>query len=327
MPRKKKERERYIEIDRPLVEKYDMELPVHESFWELPHINFEKVPGWKDMSKTERVVCMCVNDPFLFHHAVLGYDPHAVQGEWLYMFAKHKDVILLAPVGFGKSINASVTYPLWRYLRNCNIRVAIVSAADDLTNKYMRALDYHLTTNPRFLEIFETRWGHVPKPDRKGSTQWKWSVTEKICYRTKEIGVDDSTFFGSGLYGAIFGRRFDLIIMDDAYDPKWYESGNPDVVNKIASQQEGNLFTRIDTQHGTGEIKIIGTVDTSWDMYMHMLSNTDITFQVYKYRAIRRKGMPHRIDVTEAIRRKAAATSEENDGTDSIMDIMNDTGL
>ena len=322
----------YIVNDTKLKEDYDLDItiPKSEIEWELPNINFETdIPNWDIMSDTEKMVCRAVEDPFFFHYAILGYNgmdevkniayPH--QGEWLYALAKHKRCGIFAPVSHGKSICAATTYPIWSYLKNCNIRTAIISAREDLTKRTMRAIETHLVQNRRFIEIFNKRWGADPKPKRqKGITQ-TWSLQEKVCYRTKPIGVSDATFAGFSFSDKVFGMRFDLEIFDDIIQPLTYATKNPRICEDIILKLEEDWFTRFTwgklSQH---EVKVIGTFEDVIDIYHYMIEHYYDTWQMYRYRAISKKGIKHRIDITSFMknlneRKKEGGYFEEFDVT------------
>ena len=292
----------YVELDQPLGVDIDINAldGVDYDNWDLPQIDYERViPGWNEMSHTEKIVCKTVEDPFFFHVAIMGYDRYEMQGEWMYMYAKHRDTLVLAPVSFGKSMCTSVSYPTWRYHQNCNKRMALISATEDLTEGNMGEINQHLVSNPKFKAVFTARWGHGPVPDKERNVYNKWSSLQKLCYRTKPIGVRDMTFLGIGLFGAMFGRRFDEIVMDDPFDPVMFYKMNPDVLEKIIKQMEANLFTRTEAD---GAVKVIGTFEAAYDTYHYMIENYWPTWQIYKYRAINKKGQPHRIDITAQMR-------------------------
>lgn len=318
---------RYVEIDEPLRVDIDLSMPKIDERWDIPRIDWPSViPGWSDMSETERIVCMTVNDPFLFHKAVLGYSPYPVQGEWLFEFARHDRVAIFAPVGHGKSICASVTYALWSYYCNCNLRIAIVSATDDLTEASMNEITHHLEHNEVFKELFRVRWGAYPKPERDSGLPQKWKTLEKVCYRTKEIAVKDSTFIGISLFGSIFGRRIDVLILDDILDPKLYYTNNPDVNEKIRKQLESNLFTRFSLGNKNRmQVKLIGTFETNWDFYHYMIENYWPTWRILLYRAINKVGNPHRRILSEERRQLEERRIQEN--VVEELDLTDDSGI
>ena len=223
----------YITDNTKLKQDYNLNIPVatHGREWDIPKVNFERdIPGWNKMGRTERIVCRAVEDPFFFHTVIMGYcgkDPKnpvalPAQGEWLYGAAKNKRFGCFAPVAHGKSICLATSYPLWRYLNDCNIRTAIVSANKDLTENRMLAIESHLVENLKFIEIFNRRWGANPKPTKRPGITDTWRLQKKVCFRTKSVGVSDATFTGYSFLDKVFGSRFDLEIFDDIIQPLTY---------------------------------------------------------------------------------------------------------
>jgi reverse gyrase len=281
---------------------------------------------WKHMSQTERLICKLTGDPFLFHVAIMGYDPLPLQGEWLHSYARDERCMIMAPVGHGKSITTDVSFPLWMYFRDCNVRNGLVSATDELVKGSMSEIEHHLIENEVFKAVFDARWGHVPYPDRVAGVQPRWSLLEKVCYRTRPIGVKDCTFFGVGLFGSMFGLRFDVIIMDDVIDPKLYMTRNIDITEKVRRQVEANIFTRLTLGSETErQIKMIGTFEDDADYYHYVIDEYWQTWQIWLYRAIRRKGQSHRINITKC--QHDVAKQRENGLNVDDIDIMCETGL
>jgi len=297
-------RTRYNALDKPL----SFEVPDnvvykdHGINWRIPErvYNSDTVPYWDEMEENERAIYKLVQDPFLFHVCILGYTNFAVQGEWLNEIASNKYIQLLAPTDFGKSTTVSVSYPLWKYFKECNRRIGIISGSEDQTEASIREIETHLETNGRFHEVFNLRWAHGPIPDKKRI----WNKNNKLCYRTRPVGGRDATFFGLGLYGSSWGKRIDELILDDFISPKDFMTRNEDKINSIATQMEEVLFTRLGSD---GEIKSIGTFHAAYDTYNYVIENFWKTFKLLKYRALTKKNEDYRIDISEYKERESIA--------------------
>jgi len=285
--------------------------------WRIPNhkYNEETVPGWDRLSKEEQITYRLLQDPFLFHVHVLGYNNYAHQGEWLNEIANSKFIQLLAPTDFGKSTAVSVSYPLWKYFKNCNRRIGIISGSEDQTEASIREIETHLEGNGKFSEIFELRWGHGPVPNKKKV----WNKNAKLCYRTRPVGGRDETFFGLGLFGSSWGKRIDELILDDFISPKDFNTRNEEKIKSIEVQLEEVLLTRLGS---TGEVKSIGTFHAGYDTYNYVIENFWSTFKLLKYRAITKIGEDYRIDIS-TLKREEDASKKRNE--EYIMpDFLND---
>lgn len=299
------------------------DVPVNTEFntyglnWRIPvnHYENKMFPGYEQMSRSEQIVCRLCNDPFLFHSYILEYTNYAHQGEWLNEIASNEFIQLLAPTDFGKSTAVSVSYPLWKYFKNCNIRVGIISGAEDQTEASMREIEEHLERNSKFKEVFKLRWGHDPIPDKKKV----WKITEKLCYRTRPVGARDATFFGLGLFGSSWGKRIDLLILDDFISPKDFITRNEERIRNIQKQLEEVLITRLGSD---GELKSIGTFHEAYDTYNFVINKYWDSFKLLKYRALTRKGEDYRIDISKYKKRESDAKKRGEEY--SIPDFMKD---
>lgn len=319
--------DKFCEIDEPFEHEMLTKCPAVEKRWDIPVIDYaKKVKNWKKLSPTEKQICRLTSDPYLFYHTVLGYKPVPFHGELLWSCARNDMLVDFAPVGHGKTTAVGIGYPLWCYLCDCNVRIAILSSTEDLTKDKMREIEKHLIENEAFVEVFYKRWGHVPRPDRITGIQQEWSLLSKVCYRTKQIGVKDATFVGTGIFGDIFGRRFDIIILDDILNPVWYQTKNTEITEKVINTCEGNIFNRFELSGETErQVKMIGTFESDIDYYHYVIDNYWRTWKIYLYRSINRIGSPHRRDLSQE---KFDIEAKRADGIEvEDVDVAVDTGI
>jgi len=170
---------------------------------------------------------------------------------------QRKGIIILSPRNSGKSTLASVAYPLFRILRNRDLRIIIVANTISQAREWLRQIENHLLYNPRLIELF----GHLVPPPGHGT----WTDTEKVVAGRSPFATHLS-FLAVGLGGALLGRRADIIIVDDMIDLEvaWSEAAS-------AHAKAWFLETLIPALDPGGEVIVIGTRWAATDLY-HDLS-------------------------------------------------------
>lgn len=97
----------------------------------------------------------------------------------------------------------SIGRVLWEIGRNPNIRICIIQAAEHLAESIVTTIKRYIEFSPEYHEVF---------PDvRRGDV---WTTTTFNIERP--LTIKDPTVIATGVHGNILGRRFDLIIVDDA---------------------------------------------------------------------------------------------------------------
>lgn len=125
---------------------------------------------------------------------------------WINHAIKSRRACILAPRGHGKSEIFSKIFLLWRIIRNRNIRILLVTKADDLAVKLLKVIREELENNQRLINDF----GKFYDSNRT----WRHDQVEII----RDKNLKDPTVEAVGMGGAITGGRFDLIILDDIID-------------------------------------------------------------------------------------------------------------
>ena len=105
MSKTKTDRNKYIASDKFGKDLFELSFDIpdrvdYNSYglsWRIPEFTYNEktVPGWKQMSRSERIIYRLIKDPFLWHHYILGYSSYAHQGEWLHEFTNSKNIQLL----------------------------------------------------------------------------------------------------------------------------------------------------------------------------------------------------------------------------------------
>lgn len=140
-------------------------------------------------------------------------------------------VVVVAPPGYAKSTWFSVIYPTWRIgASGGTVRMGLISNTATLAVGFSRAVQDSLQT-PEFRAAY-------PKvmPDR-----WrKW--TESQWYVTGAPEGPNPTVLATGIGGAIQGKRFDEIILDDPTNQE--EAGSQEIMAKQRRWLRGTLIQR-----------------------------------------------------------------------------------
>ncbi len=126
-------------------------------------------------------------------------------------------VLINVPPGFAKT-TLMIWYTLYRIVKNPNTRVIIISRAQDLAVDILRQIKQYLTEYDWYSLTHQKRnliedWG--PFFDKTKTSQL-WSANQIIIPRPGAI--KDPTITSLGLASQIYGKRADLVIMDDVVD-------------------------------------------------------------------------------------------------------------
>lgn len=113
-----------------------------------------------------------------------------------------KRLIINIPPRHMKSIQATVCYPVWTWIRKPEKRFIKVSYSDTLSRKH-NVLSREIIRSPWYQE----NWGH--------KFQLKWDVNRQNEFENTKQGLLRSTSVG----GALTGEGADVIIIDDPQNP------------------------------------------------------------------------------------------------------------
>jgi len=197
------------------------------------------------------------NDLALFHliYREKELPPH--QERWLDILNKgdFKYFLKLAPRDHGKTEVFAISYPLYRIVRDRNIRILNISKSSGQAIKtgevIRRELEYNLRLKRGYGEFKGNRW-----------TDKLFSISER------DYAIKDPTFESVGVEGAITGGHFDLIIADDIVDDE----------NVRTEKRREDIFNWF---HGTilqlaepwTQVVVVGTRKHFDDLYNRLIEN------------------------------------------------------
>jgi len=117
-------------------------------------------------------------------------------------------VSILAPRGHAKSTWLSIIYPIWKIVKDREIKIIIVSDTGDQAEMFLRLIKDEFEANERLMADFGVFY---KKPSAGSPNVWKaCDITVMRSSRAKE-----PTIICGGTGKRIVGRRADLIIVDD----------------------------------------------------------------------------------------------------------------
>ena len=216
------------------------------------------------MNREERIK-RAIEDPVFFANHYLGYDYAEHQNEWLKIFTAYQQVMILAPVEFGKSLTLDVKYLIWRIVTNRTLRVALLSRSEEQVRSKLWVIESHLTSNEKLIKDFGAF------KDDKG-----WSLNDGILTIKRPPGVDGPTVTIKGLLGELENRRFDLIILDDIIS--WKDYINNKMHESILRWYREIMSTRLPAD---GELKIIGSPIEKEDLYEELIDQGRMPAFIY----------------------------------------------
>lgn len=165
----------------------------------------------------------CFEDLYFFAKAVLGFDwldvdVHLPLCRILESYHKNPRVKIVLPRGWLKTTLCSQAYPVWRAIRNPNIRVLLTQNTFTNSVQKFRVIRDVYERNILFRLLF-------PELLPTDSCVWK---SESLC-QNRPKAFDESTFEAAGVRTQVTSRHYDLIIEDDTVAPDYNELGEQNV--------------------------------------------------------------------------------------------------
>lgn len=108
--------------------------------------------------------------------------------------------------GSGKSQLISICYPLWLIMKNRDVRIMILTAADALSKEWLRQIE-QIMSSPHYNKLV----GDIIPSGRDGLV---WTNDTKVV-RGRTSAASGSTIVARGVHGSIRGLRNDVVIGDD----------------------------------------------------------------------------------------------------------------
>jgi predicted phage terminase large subunit-like protein len=175
----------------------------------MSQIHLTSNPSLRDSVSPEFLKGILTKSLWAFCQIGLGFNDlgpiHAKICQILESPSKRKLIVI--PRGFFKSSIASVAYPLWRTLKNPNLRILLVAKSQTNAAKRVRLIRTRgIEKNPLLTALFP-----FLLPKNRHKTPWNDEQT------TIERSIEnlEGTFESAGINTALPSRHYDIIIPDD----------------------------------------------------------------------------------------------------------------
>jgi hypothetical protein len=183
---------------------------------------------------------------------------------WLHPSMKYEPglasnrILLNIPPNHAKSITITVDYVTWQVVRNPNFRVLIVSQTQQLAADFLYAIKQRLT-HPMYEDLQSAYAAGVGFNSKSAS----WQAT-RVTFGTelRESSEKDPNIEAIGIGGQIYGKRADMIIVDDAVTLK-----NANEFEKQIRWLTQDVRSRLNP---TGKLVVVGTRVAAMDLYREL---------------------------------------------------------
>ena len=187
-----------------------------------------------------------------------------VEPSWLHPSMKFEQglannrILINIPPNHAKSITITVDYVTWQVARNPNFRVLIVSQTQQLAADFLYAIKQRLT-HPMYENLQNAYAAGVGFNSKSAS----WQAT-RITFgdELRESSEKDPNIEAVGIGGQIYGKRADMIIVDDAVTLK-----NANEFERQIKWLTQDVRSRLNP---TGKLIIIGTRVAAVDLYREL---------------------------------------------------------
>ena len=183
---------------------------------------------------------------------------------WLHPSMKYEKglannrILVNIPPNHAKSITITVDYVTWQVVRNPNFRVLIVSQTQQLAADFLYAIKQRLT-HPMYEDLQSAYAAGVGFNSKSAS----WQAT-RVTFGTelRESSEKDPNIEAIGIGGQIYGKRADMIIVDDAVTLK-----NANEFEKQIRWLTQDVRSRLNP---TGKLVVVGTRVAAMDLYREL---------------------------------------------------------
>jgi len=226
----------------------------------------------------------CLRSPLYLAREVLGYkdmlDEHEPYQDIVGMMLRHDEVgkpfnLFLIPRDCLKTTLITITHSIWLLINCPNIRILITNAVLDNAKKMMHEIKMHISSNPKFIELFGNLKGGVWRED-------------EITISTRTINAKEMTIEIGSPGNTKTSKHYDYIKADDLVTRENIKS--PESKEEIYKYFQ-DLLDLLD--HPGGFIDVVGTRWDYGDLYSFILDperpHTE-DFEVYLKGAMNEQG-------------------------------------
>lgn len=210
------------------------------------------------MGRLQKVATnQALNNIRYFVKEVLGYQLTGFHEKRFLLQLHHRETLILAPRGHGKSTICTITFSIWRIIHAPDIRILIVSNTAAQAESFLREIRTQLTQNEALTSIFGSSLGP------------RWSQEEIIVSARRRI-AKEATVTAMGVGGPIITKHYDMIILDDMINEE--NARTEEQREKMKVWYYKSLLPCLEPN---GEIHILGTRYHPYDLYHTLLTSGD----------------------------------------------------
>lgn len=227
----------------------------------------------------ERLRKLAMEDLFVFAKGVLGFDwltphIHLPLCRLLENYRKNKRLMIVLPRGWLKTTLCSQAYPLWRGIRDSNVRVMLVQNTFTNACSKLDVIAGMVDKNPLFRTLF---------PEVLPEARSRWKSESRCLRRTRNL--DASTFEAAGTRTQVTSRHYNVIIEDDTVAPDLDDLGQENLCPTKVEVDQAIGWHRIVppllVNPSQDQILVVGTRWFEKDLISWIKAN-DPTFVVYE---------------------------------------------
>lgn len=131
---------------------------------------------------------------------------------------RHNRLVILAPIGHGKSEQRSIALPLWLIGIDPSLRIAIISSKLDMAAKFLNAVKQYVAADADYHRVFP--WVRPASAEQGGYWRESAIVVERFREDGKPHISKDPSIQAIGAGEAFQGSRLDVILADDIQNQK-----------------------------------------------------------------------------------------------------------
>lgn len=193
-----------------------------------------------------------------------GREPRDLHDAQTYVKGKRNRILILTPPFHAKSITLTVDYSVYRLCMDPSYRILCVSAGAQLAQDFLFGVKQRLT-GPDYIELQKA---YAPTGGWEATAE-QWT-NDRIVFATDVrasgshgTSEKDPNFQAIGMRGKIYGKRADLVIVDDSVDGtnvNDYQKQFKWLMREVASRIEAG-----------GKLVMVGTRIASMDLYSYLM--------------------------------------------------------
>lgn len=210
-----------------------------------------------DIETVKDLRAKALDSLYVFTKGVLGFDwlvPH-IHGPLCKLLENNdnKRLRIVIPRGWLKTTVCSISYPLWRAVRNPSIRILLVQNTH--TNAVAKMLSIKAIVDGDSSPLFKTIF-----PEIEPGAPWKG---ESLCL-VRNKAFPESTFEAAGIRTQVTSRHYDIIIEDDTVAPDLDEMGEGALIPSKQDIEQAIGYHRLVPPLLTDPKRQIIVVGTRW---------------------------------------------------------------